>query len=369
MVNPDAKSPLMRKRINEPYMGYAQSLCVRVFVSCCVGPYTRRNRWFDFLRWLDTCSDPNCARYHHYEVRTSPPCTTYVATPPSSRDHHSFHGNRFHPWRHVKVEKLRERPSPLVPRFVDYVWWYLAASHGPRQLERRYEIFSSRFNRRLASTSLATVAACLAVFLPLRLHYYPAISQVAFFAAFTGVGCLLYVAWAVVAERLHRHGAAAGAGGADETEKKGLRVEGLTVPTTDSAALLPHSDRVGLNDVSGTCNFPLRIPQQHDHQLTTRHDTTLRCDAKTEMSPSGGTVLPAKYHFHTNVAHYHQEVREKSEGHHTDGDTEMDPASAIVNPYSPLPDSAPLLRVPYTCPLFDIVKVRAHTFSLTSGSR
>ena len=86
------------------------------------------------------------------------------------------------------------------------------------------------------------------------------------------------------------------------------------------------------------------------------------------MSPSGGTVLPAKYHFHTNVAHYHQEVREKGEGH-TDGDTEMDPASAIVNPYSPLPDSAPLLRVPYTCPLFDIVKVRAHTFSLTSGSR
>ncbi len=150
-----------------------------------------------------------------------------------------------------------------MPRFVDYVWWYLAASHGPRQLERRYEIFSSRFNRRLASTSLATVAACLAVFLPLRLHYYPAINQVAFFAAFTGVGCLLYVAWAVVAERLHRHGAAAaaGAGGAKGTEEKGLRVEGLAVPTTD---LRPHSDRVGLNDASGTRDFPLRIPQQHD---------------------------------------------------------------------------------------------------------
>ncbi|ELR23396.1 uncharacterized protein ACA1_069810 [Acanthamoeba castellanii str. Neff] len=270
VVNPNAKSPLVRKRINEPYMG-----------------------WFDFLRWLDTCSDPQCARYHRYEV-----------------------------------EKLRERPSSLVPRFVDYVWWFLAASHGPRQLERRYEIFSGRFNRRLASTSLATIAACLAVFLPLRLHYYPAINQVAFFAAFTGVGCLLYVAWAVVAERLHRHGAAAavGAGGAKGTEEKGLRVEGLTVPTTDDgAALLPHSDRVGLNDVS-------------------------------QASPSGGTVLPAKYHFHTNVAHYHQEVRDKGEGHHTDGDTEMDPASAVANPYSPLPDSAPLLRVPYTCPLFDIVK-------------
>jgi hypothetical protein len=76
VVNPDAKSPLMRKRINEPYMGYAQPrhcACVRLRVSCCVGPDTCRNRWFDFLRWLDTCSDPNCARYHHYEVRTSPP--------------------------------------------------------------------------------------------------------------------------------------------------------------------------------------------------------------------------------------------------------------------------------------------------------
>jgi hypothetical protein len=64
-------------------------------------------------------------------------------------------------------------------------------------------------------------------------------------------------------------------------------------------------------------------------------------------------VLPAKYHFHTNVAHYHQEVREKGEG---DASIE-DPMGAIVNPYSPLPDSAPLLRVPYTCPLFDITKV------------
>jgi hypothetical protein len=43
---------------------------------------------------------------------------------------------------HLQVEKLRERPSKLVPRFVDYVWWFLFWRNAPVQLERRYDFLS-----------------------------------------------------------------------------------------------------------------------------------------------------------------------------------------------------------------------------------
>lgn len=65
---------------------------------------------------------------------------------------------------------------------------------------------------------------------------------------------------------------------------------------------------------------------------------------ETLSSPSANTVLAPKYHFHTDVNHYHQEVRDK------DGTS---PTPIVFNPYCPLGSSEPLLRVPYTCPLFE----------------
>jgi len=62
------------------------------------------------------------------------------------------------------------------------------------------------------------------------------------------------------------------------------------------------------------------------------------------LAPSGDTVLAPKYHFHTNTEHYQQEVEEKAETSLT---------QPPKNPYCPLSDPAPLLRVPYTCPLLD----------------
>jgi hypothetical protein len=207
-----------------------------------------------------------------------------------------------------------------------------------------------KVNRKLASTTCALIAACLAIFLPLRLHYYPAINQVSFFTSFTGLVCLAHFLWAVVDARRRSS--------QESTTKTSTRtdgVESLSVPSTHGVSSPgTHADRVGLNDartflspfIFFSCHlffFSLHFLSSFLLVLDATESSRLIPPANDAPSPSAGAVLPAKYHFHTNVDHYHQEVRDKA-GHESE---------TIVNPYCPLPHAGPLLRVPYTCPLLD----------------
>lgn len=145
---------------------------------------------------------------------------------------------------------------------------------------------------------IGVLGTCLGIFLPLRLHYFTDLGEVAFFTTFAGLGCLVFFLRSIIVYKLR--------------VREFLKREAASKKNSEQEA-----------------------PQQ--------------------LPPSAGTVLSAKHHYHKDTSHYHEELLFKENKNSADDVTldELPAPYTTKNPYCPLAESKPLLRVPYTCPLFE----------------